>query len=63
MSTEAKRAANNRYLGKVEQITVRFPPGSKAEMQTAAAQAGEPLNTYIVRAVQARMEREHGSGK
>ena len=56
MSTDAKRAANSRYLDKVEQITVRFPAGSKETIKAAADLAGEPLNTYIVRAVQGRLK-------
>lgn len=58
MATEAQRAAIKRHLAKLDQITVRFEAGTKEQIALAAKRAGVPRNTYIVQAVEARLEKD-----
>ena len=56
-NTDARRKASNKYLHEsVEDIRIRVPKGQKAEIQAAAAAAGESVNTYIRNAIASRME-------
>lgn len=58
MSTDAKRAANARYLAKFKAISVRFTQEDAEAIQRAADAAGESLSGYIGNAAKARAERE-----
>lgn len=62
---EAKRGTyeyNKEYAQKWEKtqesFRIRVPAGQKAVWQDAAARAGESVNTYVIKAVEARMEKE-----
>ena len=57
--TEARRKANAKYLKEsVEDIRIRVPKGQKDIIKAAAEQAGESLNTYVLKSIDQRMERE-----
>ncbi|SBW02311.1 Toxin-antitoxin system, antitoxin component, ribbon-helix-helix domain protein [uncultured Eubacteriales bacterium] len=58
MSTEAKRQGNRRYLEKMEQITIRFPEGSKDKIKAAAEKEGVSLNAFVVSAVEEKIDTE-----
>ena len=54
-SYEQNKAYAQKYLQKLDSITVRIPAGEKAVWQAHALRAGESLNQYIINAVQNRM--------
>lgn len=55
-TSQAKMAANARYDDKAyDKFLVRVPKGQKAVIQAAADSAGESLNRYVSKAIQARM--------
>lgn len=58
MYNEKKKATNERYLAKFKTVSVRIPLEWLADMQSAAANAGQSLQGYILQAVRERMERE-----
>ena len=58
MSTDAKRAGNSRYLAKFRTITIRLSQEEKQRIEQAAAQAGESVAGYILRAIRQRMAGE-----
>lgn len=58
MSTDAKRRGNARYLATKKTVTIRMNPEIHVEMQSAADDAGQSLQGYILQAVRERMERE-----
>lgn len=52
----------NRYNAKVyDPISVRVKKGKKAVYQEAAARQNESLNTYIIKAVEARISSENAN--
>ena len=55
---DERKAANERYLAKLDEVRIRLPKGQKSVWQDAAARAGESLNQYIIKAVQNRMDKE-----
>ena len=60
--SEAKAASNKRSDAKYQQILIK-PYREEAEtIRTAAADAGQSLQGYILQAVRERMEREGGDG-
>ena len=56
--SEAQKKASIKYLEKLDEIRIRMPKGKKDEIKTAASDAGESMNQYIVNAVDQRMERD-----
>ena len=58
--TEARKAANARYLAKLAEIRLRMQPETKEDITAAAAAAGESVNQYMIEATRQRMERERG---
>lgn len=52
---EQRKAANERYLAKQDELKIRLPQGQKATVQAAATQVGESVNQYTQRALLARM--------
>ena len=58
MSSDAKRAANSRYLSKLGSIAVRTNPETTDAIRNAARSAGQPLVAYIVQACFERMARD-----
>ena len=59
MSSEAKRAANARYLSKFKAVSVRLTQEDAETIQRAADAAGESLSGYISSAAKSRAEREN----
>lgn len=59
MSTDAKRAANARYLAKFKAISVRLNQEDAETIQRAADAAGESLCGYIASAAKSRAKREN----
>lgn len=59
MGGRASAASKNAWNAKAyDRINVTVPKGRKAEIQTAAAAAGESVNAYITGAINRRMESE-----
>ena len=58
--TDAQRRARDKWLAeKVDTINMRVPKGKKAKIQAHAAQCGESVNTFLVRAADEAMERDN----
>ena len=57
---EQRKAANERYLSKMEEIRVRMPKesGLKEAIQAHAEAGGESVNAFILRAVQETMAQD-----
>ena len=55
---EQHKAANNRYLAKLDDIRFRVPKGEREKIREHAAQRGESVNAFIYRAVQETMRRD-----
>lgn len=55
MSTDAKRAANARYLAKMVTITIRMEPEEKARLQQAAEKSGKSVQGYILELIREKM--------
>lgn len=58
MATEAQRRASIAYNRRQDSITLRPSKEEGAEIRQAAADAGQPLQRYILDAVRARMQQE-----
>lgn len=58
MSTEAQKRASTNYNRKQDNIMIRPSKEEGTAIRAAAAAAGVPLQTYILHAVRAWMERE-----
>lgn len=58
MSTEAQKRARINYNRKQDSITIRPTKEIGASIRTAAESAGMPLQTYILKAIQEKMERD-----
>ncbi len=56
--SEAKRAADKRHNAKLDQIMVRPYKEEGALIRSAAAARGQSVQSYVLEAVRARMERE-----
>ena len=55
-TTKAQQKAVNKYMAaNYDRVNLTMPKGEKAEIQAAAAAAGESTNYYILGAVRARM--------
>lgn len=52
---EVRVRANQKYIGKKDEIKVRVPQGKKVEYQAAAASAGKSLNRYIIDLLESRI--------
>ena len=58
--TDARRKASAKYLKEsVEDIRIRVPKGNKAKVQEHAANMGESMNSFVVRAIDETMERDN----
>ena len=57
MATEAKRRANIAYNRRQDSITIRPSKEEGAAIRQAAADAGQPLQRYILEAVREKMEK------
>lgn len=58
MATEAQRRASIAYNRRQDSITLRPSKEEGAEIRQAAADAGQPLQRYILDAVRARMQQD-----
>ena len=58
---EERKAANERYLATQERIVIRVPKegGLKEAIQAHADEQGESMQAFILRAIQAQMERDN----
>ena len=58
--TDARRKASAKYLKEsVEDIRIRVPKGDKSKVQEHAANMGESMNSFVVRAIDETMERDN----
>lgn len=57
-SYEKNKAYAEKYLQKLDRVVIRVPAGQKAVWSDAAARAGESVNQYVIKAVEARMDKE-----
>ena len=58
MATKAHLEGNKRYLArKVDEIKLRVPKGRKAELQEISQQSGDSLNAFIIKAIDAYINR------
>ncbi len=55
---EQRKAANERYLLKLDQVQVRMQKGKKCIITAHAEQRGESVNAFINRAIDEAMERD-----
>ena len=57
---EQRKAANERYLAKMDEIRIRMPKesGLKETIQAHAESKGESVQAFIIRAINEAMERE-----
>lgn len=57
---QQRKASNERYLATQDRITIRVPKesGLKDAVQAHADSMGESVQAFIVRAIQAQMERD-----
>ncbi len=55
---EQRKAANERYLSKFEQIQVRVGAGMKTKIKEHAEAQGESVNGFINRAINQTMEQD-----
>ena len=67
-NSDAKRAANRKYLSSVESIRIRVPKSSeennfKDKINEHAKRAGISANQYMIEAIQARMDQEDAASK
>lgn len=58
MATEAQKRASIAYNRRQDSITLRPSKEEGAEIRQAAADAGQPLQRYILDAVRARMQQD-----
>ena len=58
MATKAQIRANIEYNRRQDAITLRPSKEEGAAIRQAAQDAGQPLQRYVLQAVQERMERE-----
>lgn len=56
---EQRKAANERYLAKLEQIQIRVEAGEKDKIKAHADSMGESVNGFINRAIEEAMIRDN----
>ena len=62
-ASKAQQKAVSKYMKEnYDVFQIRMPKGKKAEIQSAAAAAGESLNAYINASIAQRMGRDTSSG-
>ena len=62
--TEAQKNSAKKWdAANLDRLSLALPKGKKAEIQAAAAQAGESMNQYIAGAIDQRMERQQAAGQ
>ena len=61
--TEARKAANKRYIDKFVEVKVRMTPEHRTEVQQHAQEMGESTTAFINRAIDETMERDKEAKK
>ena len=56
---DQRKAANERYLAKLEQIQIRVEAGGKDKIKAHAERMGESVNGFIIRAIEETMIRDN----
>lgn len=56
--TESQAKATKKYLKNIGECKIRIAPEKKKQYEQAAAAAGKSLNSFIVAAVDEKLERE-----
>lgn len=59
---ESRRKANDAYNAKCDRIIIQPLKAKGAEIRQAAQRAGESLQGYILKAIDARMQAEQAEG-
>jgi predicted HicB family RNase H-like nuclease len=54
------RAVNRYNKNKYDRININIPKGSRTELKAIAAAQSESLNTFIIKAIEERIERLKG---
>lgn len=57
--TEAQLRASKKYHEKFDNIQIRVPAGEKEQIANHASQQGESLNSFVRRAIQEAIQRDH----
>jgi len=55
---EQRKASNERYLAKLDEVKLRAPAGAKDAWKAHAQRVGESLNQYILTAIERRMKED-----
>ena len=56
--TEARKEGNKRWDEKnLDRVSIAMPKGKKDEIKSAAAQAGQSMNAYIISAIDEAIKR------
>lgn len=59
MATKTQILANQRFVARAyDRMVVTVPKGEREKIKAAAAEAGESMNQFIVKAIYTRMGRE-----
>ena len=61
--TEARKAANKRYIEKFVEVKVRMTPEHRTEVQQHAQEMGESTTAFINRAIDETIERDKEAKK
>jgi len=61
--TEARKAANKRYIDKFVEVKVRMTPEHRTEVQQHAQEMGESATAFINRAIDETMARDNKKKK
>lgn len=56
--SEAQRKAAAKYLEKLDEIRIRMPKGRKDEIKAHAESQGQSVNSFIIAAIDEKMERD-----
>ena len=57
--TESQKKAYKTYHEKLDEIKIRVPKGSRADISMHAAKNGESLNAFVRRAIDETIERDN----
>jgi len=58
ITSDARRRANEKWHKKQDEIKLRVPKGEKETIRQHAANRGESINAFLVRAVKEAIERD-----
>lgn len=60
--SEAQRKAAAKYLEKLDEIRIRMPKGRKDEIKAHANSQGQSVNSFIIAAIDEKMEHDREGG-